>query len=164
MTALTTISIPNDARLHRILAEAVVEVSHPGYQRKGWYVNINTWEVFSPVNDIDADDCIDVTSFFDSGNDYDPSVDWDLQWGENSFLKEILVEWARQESEDPEIFANDGSLAEWVTTKASKKSAVEWGWSQPQWQDQLRNIEQANYENAVEFAQENILEVIEIEA
>lgn len=163
MTTSTIISVPDDKRLHRILAEAVVEVSHPGYQRKGWYVNVNTWEVFSPVNDTDVSDgYIEVASFFDSDNDYDPSVDWNLQWGENEFLNKMLIEWARQESNDSEIFVSDGSLADWVSSKDSKKSAIEWGWSQPQWRDQLKEIEKANYENAVDFAQMNILTEIDV--
>lgn len=163
MTTSTIISVPNDERLHRILAEAVVEVSHPGYQRKGWYVNIETWDVFSPVNDTEVtDECIDIANFFDSDNSYDPSVNWDLQWGEKDFLNKMLIEWAKQESDDSDIFEDDGSLADWVSSKDSKKSAIVWGWAQPRWKDQLKQIEQANYENAISFAEQNILSEVEI--
>lgn len=164
MTTSTIISVPNDERLHRILAEAVVEVSHPGYQRKGWYVNVNTWEVFSPVNNTDvSDNCFDVANFFDSDNDYDPSVDWGLAWDEHDFLREMLLDWAKNSEDklsDKEIRDDNGDLLPWVYE--SHDLAIEWGWSQPQWKDQLKEIEKTNYEKAVDFAEMNILSKVEI--
>lgn len=163
MTTSTIMSVPNNAKLHHDLAVAMVDYSHPGYAGKGWYVNTSTWKVFSPVNDHEVtDECIEVCVFFDPDCEYGDQVDWDLQWGENDFLNKMLVEWAKQESDDSEIFANDGSLADWVSSKDSKKSAIAWGWSQPQWKDQLKEIEKTNYENAVDFAEQNILSEVKI--
>lgn len=101
--------------------------------------------------------------FFDPDCEYGDQVDWDIAWDENDFLREMLLDWAKNSEDklsDEEIRDDNGDLLPWVYE--SHSLAIKWGWSQPQWKDQLKKIEKASYENAVDFAEQNILSEVEV--
>ena len=161
MTTTAKIKINASESFRQELAEKMIEQSDPAYHDQGSYYadpvegrvyfdqTNSAWRPWAASATIVAiDEC------FDTSNDFDPSIDWDLAEIPYRNMVASYLESEKQEFED------DGDIPEWV----SRFDVIEFCRDSEAFGKTITECEKTNYEEAVSFAKSQILEEVKIES
>lgn len=157
------IRVNENKEFRQKVAEAVVKEADPGCYALGYYADpVEGTVYFKEINaawgpwlDSVSWRIVDVSSLInEDGNDFDPSVDWDIvDWP----YREMAIAYLESEKEELE---ENGDIPAWVT----KSDIVEFARNHSEsWEELIESIENQAQEEAVSFALIEILDEIVIE-
>lgn len=131
------------------VAEALVTEAHPGYHSQGYYYadpvdgevyyrqTNSPWNPWSESVDWRI---VPVDQLVDEGNNFDPSVDWD-----------VVAAYLEEECEEFE----DNDIPDWVNKKDVINFVLE--------KEEIEEIEKISYEQAISFALSEIKDEVVVE-
>lgn len=145
------------------VAEAVVKEADPGCYSLGYYADPVEGKVYfkestacwNPWPDSVSWRIVDVSTLMnEDGNDFDPSVDWDIvDWP----YREMTIAYLQEQNEE---LKENGDIPDWV----NKSEVVDFARDHSsEWEELIESIEAQAHEEAVSFALSEILDEIVVE-
>ena len=158
------IRVSQDKAFRQKVAEAVVAEAEPGYHSQGYYyadpvegvVHFKQNQAFwNPWSDDINFLVVGIGELVSQGNDFDPSVDWDIA---SIPKREMIAAFLEDQGEE---FEANGDIPNWVSMSEVIAFAVS---HSEEWQKQIEEIESNAREEAIAFALSEILDEIVVEA
>lgn len=152
-----------DLEFRKAVAESIVDKANPGYHeqhhmfadpvegklyRKDRQALWNPWPDSIGWRIVSVDDLVR-----QDGNDFDPSVDWDIV---DFPYREMAIAYLEAEKEALE---DNGDIPEWV----NRSEVITWAFDDERFSERLIEIEETAYLEAVSFAKSEILDEIVVE-